>query len=110
MGNLDLNCNEMKSLIHPYVDGELDFLRTLEIEQHLQACPACAQACKGQQTLRAVLSAGSLRFEAPVGLQERIQASLQRTSKPERLIFPVPWRILAVAASLLFVALVTWSV
>ena len=42
-------------------------------------------------------------------LQRRIQASLRRASKPERLPFPVPWRLLAVAASLLFVALGTWS-
>jgi len=99
----------MKSLIHPYVDGELDLVRNLEIEQHLQACVACAQACKGQQTLRTALSAGSLRFKAPADLQKRIQASLQRATRPARLLFPVPWRGLAVAASLLIVALGTWS-
>jgi anti-sigma factor RsiW len=104
-----LNCNEMKSLIHPYVDGELDLVRNLEIEQHLQACAACAQASKNQQTLRTALSAGSLRFEAPAGLQKRIQASLQRATRPARPFFPVPWRGLAVAASLLVVALGTWS-
>jgi anti-sigma factor RsiW len=104
-----LNCNELKSLIHPYVDGELDLVRNLAIEQHMQACSACTQAYKGLQTLRTALSAGSLRFEAPVSLQKRIQTSLQAASKPERPRFPVPWGILGVAASLLFVALATWS-
>jgi anti-sigma factor RsiW len=109
MRNLDLNCNEMKNLVHPYVDGELDLVRNLEIEEHLQACSACAQACKGKQALQTALRAGSLRFKAPTDLQKRIRASLQRASKPERIAFPVPWRMLAVAASLMIVALTTWG-
>ncbi|MEA2638128.1 MAG: hypothetical protein QOE18_1185, partial [Chloroflexota bacterium] len=31
-----MNCPETQSLIHGYVDGELDLMTSLEIEQHLQ--------------------------------------------------------------------------
>jgi anti-sigma factor RsiW len=99
----------MKSLIHPYIDGELDLVRTLEIEQHLQECSGCEQACKGQQSLQIALRNGSLRFEAPAGLQQRIQTSLQRASKPKRFPSPATGRILAIAASLVFVILGTWQ-
>ena len=99
----------MKYLIHPYVDGELDLVRNLEIEEHLRGCSGCAQAYKGQQTLQTALRAGSLRYEAPLGLQNRIQASLRFASKPKRRIYPVPRHFLGVAASLILVALGTWQ-
>ena len=109
MRNLDLNCSEMKSLIHPYVDGELDLVRNLEIEEHLRECSACAQAYKQQQTLQTALKASSLRYEAPSGLQNRSQLSLHRASKPKRLFYPSPRHVLGVAVSLVRVALGTWQ-
>ena len=39
-----MKCPETQTLINGYVDGELDLIKSLEIEQHLQACPACAQS------------------------------------------------------------------
>jgi anti-sigma factor RsiW len=99
----------MKGLIHPYLDGELDLVRNLEIEQHLQGCSACEQAFKGQRALQTALRTGSLRFEAPVGLQQRIQASLHRASAPKRFSSQLPRRILGIAASFLFVVLGTWQ-
>lgn len=109
MRNLDLNCTEMKRLIHPYVDGELDLVRNLEIEEHLRECPACEQACKQQQALQIALRAGSLRYQAPLGLHNRIQMALQRASQPKRPLYPVPRHVLGVAASLVLVALGTWQ-
>jgi len=29
--------------LHGYLDGELDLVRSLEIEEHLKTCPDCAQ-------------------------------------------------------------------
>jgi anti-sigma factor RsiW len=99
----------MKNLIHPYIDGELDLVRNLEIEEHLRECSACEQACRRQQSLQTALRAGSLRYEAPSRLHNRIQMSLQRASKPKRLLYPVPRHVLAVAASLVLVASGTWQ-
>src|SRR5262249_55869692 len=38
-----MNCNEIQNLIHAYVDGELDLVRSLELETHLRECDPCSQ-------------------------------------------------------------------
>ena len=35
-----MSCAEIQTLIHGYSDGELDLTKCLEIEQHLETCPA----------------------------------------------------------------------
>jgi anti-sigma factor RsiW len=99
----------MKSLIHPYVDGELDLVRNLAIEDHLPGCSGCAQAYMELQTLQTALRTDSLRYEAPLGLPNRIQRSLRRASTTKRPFFPMPNPIVRIAASLVLVALGTWQ-
>jgi anti-sigma factor RsiW len=36
-----MSCQEIQTLLHGHVDGELDLLRSLEMNQHLQECAAC---------------------------------------------------------------------
>ncbi len=103
-----MHCEDTHNLIHPYVDGELDLVRSLEIERHLQECPACAQDYKNLEALRATLSSGAVRFKAPPVLQRRIQASLGKASKAASPSV-MPWRWLAIAASLAFIVVSTWS-
>jgi len=47
-----VNCKDAQKLINGYVDGELDLVRDLEIEQHLQECALCSQGYKNHQALR----------------------------------------------------------
>jgi anti-sigma factor RsiW len=68
-----VNCQETQTLIHGYVDGELDLIESLEIEQHLQRCSACAGAHTRLQSVRAAIKDGSLDFQAPSNLQNRIR-------------------------------------
>ena len=42
-GRPSMNCKEAQNLINGYVDGELDLVRNLEIEDHIQDCALCAQ-------------------------------------------------------------------
>jgi anti-sigma factor RsiW len=102
-----VNCAETRQLLHGYMDGELDLVPHLEIEQHLQGCPACAAAGNEQQTLRTALRDASLSYRAPPRLAERIRASLPRAPRP-RATHPRRW--LAAAAALVVVALGVWSV
>ena len=53
-----MDCEETRILIHGYVDGELDLVRSLEIEQHLRDCAACSEANQGLQALRDALRTG----------------------------------------------------
>jgi len=103
-----LSCNDVQNLIDAHIDAELDLVRTLEIEQHLQECSDCAQLYKNRQSMRAAIHTGSLYHKAPAHLQKRIQTSLRQTGKdamPRR----IPWRLLSVVASLVVVTIMTWS-
>jgi anti-sigma factor RsiW len=105
-----LTCTETQTLVHGYFDGELDLMTCLEIEQHLEACPACAQAHASLQAIRAAVQNSSLYFQSPSGLAKQIQSSLGRGSHPARILGPGSRRLLAVAASLALVTAVGWGI
>jgi anti-sigma factor RsiW len=72
-----MNCREIQELKHAYADGELDLLRSLEIEQHLNGCGACSHAYQNVNELSGVLKTAGLYFTAPADLKERVRASLR---------------------------------
>ena len=43
-----MSCPDMHEQLHAYLDGELDLVHTLEVEQHLQSCPAALALPVGQ--------------------------------------------------------------
>jgi anti-sigma factor RsiW len=104
-----LQCADIQILLHAYADGELDLVRSLEVEQHLQSCPTCAAALRSQQTLRAALGDPALYHRTPVQLRERIRTSLRPADKPRRARRAFDWWLLATAASLVLVALLGWG-
>jgi anti-sigma factor RsiW len=63
--------------MHPYVDGELELVRTLQIEQHLDECPACAQMRDRIEAVRAAVSNAALRHRAPAELARRIRMEIR---------------------------------
>ena len=71
-----MTCAETQTLVHGYLDGELDLLRSLEIEQHLEACPACAQAHASLQAIRAAVQNSSLYFQSPSGLAKNARSAI----------------------------------
>src|SRR5262249_31310145 len=99
----------LADLLHPFADGELDLVRSLAVERHLEVCPACAAAVKELQALRGALAEPALYHRAPAALQDRVRASLRPAGRARAAARPFPWRSLAVAASLAFVAVLTWA-
>ncbi|SRR5579884_2076512 len=99
---------EMQDLIHAYVDGELDLVRSLEVEKHIQNCRACSITHQNIQALRSAMGAGSLYFTPPVNLERRIHSALQGTGKSEISHRAMRWRWLSVPVSLAFIALMIW--
>jgi anti-sigma factor RsiW len=67
-------CADKTLLVHAYLDGELDLVRSLELEEHMKACESCAQELRSQQALRESLRTSNLYEAAPDGLDERIRA------------------------------------
>ena len=78
-----MNCKETKDLIHGYLDGEVDLVRSMAIEQHLKDCPACSTAHREQQSLRTAIACGALYFKAPKGLEKRVRSAVQQASRAE---------------------------
>jgi anti-sigma factor RsiW len=105
-----VDCTETQHLIHAYLDEELDLVRSLEMERHLETCSTCSRVYRQQQALRTALRDPTLVHQLPAGLEERLRSSLKaagRTSPgPRRSIWP--W--LAVAASVALIGvLLGWG-
>jgi anti-sigma factor RsiW len=104
-------CKDAQNLINGYVDGELDLIRNLEIERHIQDCALCTQDHKSHQVLSNAIKTGSLYFKAPADLRRRIQLSLRKAAKAEagRRMLPKWWFNIAApmaAAAVILLALV----
>jgi anti-sigma factor RsiW len=105
---LSVECEAAKLLIHPYVDGELDAGHVLEVDQHVAACAACAQAVERVRAVGSAVSGAGLRFSAPAGLRERIETELRPrpvTVASADTSRSSSWKYLALAASLLAASL-----
>jgi anti-sigma factor RsiW len=76
-----MNCQEIKTLKHAYVDRELDLVRAGEIEHHLGGCRNCSQAYENIRTLGSALKSADLYFKAPAQLKRTIHASLGAEDK-----------------------------
>jgi anti-sigma factor RsiW len=101
-----MNCKDAQSLIDGYVDGELDLVKNLDIEKHLQECALCAQGYKNHATLRNAIRDGSLYFKPSGDLRRRIQQSLRTAAKAEARSRVLPWRWLSIAAPVAAAAVV----
>jgi anti-sigma factor RsiW len=103
-----VNCSETKNLCHAYADGELDLVRSLEVEQHLQSCSTCAGVHRDLQALRDALHAAPLTFKPPADLRGRIRSAVRQASGARQVSRMPSWRWAAVAASLAAVLLLGW--
>ena len=110
-----MNCPENNTLIHAYLDGELDLLSTLQLEAHLRECAACAQAYKNHRTLHSAMSSGGLYFKPARHLEQRIHRALQESNKiagsvsaaleaPRHMLWWRSWALAGLAASVALVA------
>jgi len=105
-----LSCQHTNELIHGHLDGELELVKSLEIERHLSACAVCTQNYERLRRLRSTLGDTTLRYLPSDRLEERLRSALRQESKPERnrTIFQPRW--LVAAASLVLAFIVIWIV
>jgi anti-sigma factor RsiW len=113
-----VSCPENETLIHGYLDGELDLVSALRFEAHLKECLRCAQAYENHKVLSDTLKSGPFYFRASGKLEQRIRTALVESHPAASpLVFPAqkpPWRnqprlswaFLGVAASLALVAFI----
>src|SRR6059058_5748027 len=72
-----MNCEETKFLLDGYADGELDLVNHLQIETHLNECPACREIHSKKKFLKSTIADESLYYRAPDSLRQSILTTLQ---------------------------------
>jgi anti-sigma factor RsiW len=123
-----MNCEEAIKLMDGYLDGELDPITSQAIEKHLRDCNRCHQAYTTHGSLIRALGNVTPYFKAPAELRERIQSSLRKDiaerplrngvqgsqlllpkSQPRFIAPAIPWNWLALAAAIVFAAIIVFN-
>ncbi len=105
-----MSCQTTQKLLDGYLDGELDLVRNVEMEEHLRECPACGRAYEDRQALRAAVRTGATYFKTPAELEERIRSAVRKAAKAEPAPRATSWGWLSVAAAAAAVVLLAWTV
>lgn len=103
-----MNCLELDSRLHPYVDGELSVDEMAAADAHVAACPACTTLVTNERAFRRLLRAQP-REAAPDELRARIVHAVRREArKPLRRAAWLTMPALAAAAALVIAVLPVW--
>lgn len=105
-----MTVHEFAHYLQAYCDGELDASKMLEVEGHLQSCPACSQAVEAEQAFREELRSKIAVDPVPPHLAERLRSAITELEEREaRLARPPAWErrawLMATAASVLLLVL-----
>ena len=105
-----MSCELTQSILHGYLDGELDAARAADFERHLISCAECVTALEAQENLRSSFQRAALYERAPAALRQKVQAELgaRTRSSVTPIRNPDPWRWLAIAATLLLAISLGW--
>jgi anti-sigma factor RsiW len=105
-----VNCHEAQELLHAHLDGELDVVSDVALAHHLDQCPACAQAYRSQQALRAALRTSALAYPPPAHFEQRIRSAVRRASRTDTRTRAWAWPWLRVGAAFAAGVLLMWGV
>jgi anti-sigma factor RsiW len=72
-----VSCELTESVLHGYIDGELDAARAADFERHLASCPQCTSALESQESLRSSIQRAGLYERAPVALRRKVEAQFR---------------------------------
>jgi anti-sigma factor RsiW len=103
-----MSCDLSRSLVHGYLDGELDAPRAVEFERHLETCGECAAALGASRALGLSLQGAGLYEPAPASLRTRIRANLPAPRRAPWGIRVTTLRWLPAAASVLLLVSALW--
>lgn len=78
-----MNCREARELLFAFLDNELDAALSLEMQRHLEHCPACAREAEIERTIGKHLAAALDRQgDTPALNEQQLQASLASDRGP----------------------------
>ena len=90
--------DNIRELLHAYVDGELDLANAREAERHLESCADCRATERAIRALREALTSDWPAYRAPARLRRNVRAALRREAKSMRQTLS-PWFIFATGAA-----------
>ena len=104
-----MNCDDIDTLLHGYIDGELDAVTNQQIEAHVEECARCRRELSAYRDLGSGLRQAGLYDRAPSGLATKVRVEARRqvgaATRPA-----YRWRSFAAAASIAVVCLTAWGV
>lgn len=105
-----MGCELTQTILHGYMDGELDAARAADFERHLISCADCVAVLEANESVRSSIQRAGLYERAPRALRQKVQAQLagntQASVMPIRK--PAQWRWLALAATVLVALFLGW--
>jgi anti-sigma factor RsiW len=101
---MTMDHKQIRELIHPYVDGELDLLTARETEQHLRSCADCRGVERALRALRETVSSSQPAYRAPSHLRKNVLGALRREVKTRERTFS-PWLVFATGAACALIVL-----
>ena len=103
---------DFEAQIDAQIDGELTAADARALEAHLAQCAECARFRDERLALRSAILARVPAFQAPDALRSRVRTAIDAAARPRaarRFGWQRVWVPLALAASLVFVALGSWN-
>lgn len=80
-----MTCQELDSILYPYLDGEFQPDERLDVEAHLTGCPECArrvnEEARMQQSLRRAARHAVETTRAPDALRARLQLGIRQEQR-----------------------------
>jgi len=105
-----MSCELTQTVLHGYLDGELDAARAADFERHLISCGECVAALEVNENLRSSLQRAGLYERAPMTLRQSVQTQLGAPARSSvtPIRNPSAWRWLAMAATFLLAVFLGW--
>lgn len=72
-----MNCETVGRWLDPLLDGELDSKNTVEVQAHLDDCPACQGRYEARRAVSVNLRRLDVGYAAPASLRARISAAVE---------------------------------
>jgi anti-sigma factor RsiW len=104
-----MNCSQ--DLIEAYMDQELDPGLSASVEEHFLSCQACSEAYSRFRAQQANIRSAAPYYTAPPQLERSVRNALRQAAANEAkpAASGLPWRWLAVAATILLAISVSWN-
>ncbi len=105
-----MGCELTHTVLHGYMDGELDAARAADFERHLISCADCVAVLEANESVRSFIQRAGLYERAPRALRQKVQAQLGGAA-PSSVVpigKPASWRWLALAATILVAVFLGW--